>query len=103
MQHLSVKIFAQPAAEFRDPTDELIVDAPLHEETGSGTADLAGIGENRHAGARYSGLEIRIGVIESKRNPSASNYRRYKRVVALVDQVLVPLSATHPILDVWVK
>ena len=46
---------------------------------------------------------IRIGVVDSKRNPAASNHRRYARVVALVEQVLVPLAERHPIASVRVK
>jgi hypothetical protein len=48
-------------------------------------------------------VEVRIGVPESKRNPSASNHRRFLRVRALVAQVLVPLSDRHPIVEVRVK
>lgn len=48
-------------------------------------------------------VEIRIGVVDSKRNPSASNHRRYVRVLALVERVLVPLAARHPIACVRVK
>jgi hypothetical protein len=48
-------------------------------------------------------LTVRIGVVDSKRNPAATNHQRYARVRALVDQVLVPLSATHPIVEVRVK
>ena len=48
-------------------------------------------------------LEIRIGVIDSTRNPSASNFRRYERVRALIDTVLVPLHAKHPVVEVRIK
>ncbi|MCC6553631.1 MAG: hypothetical protein IT372_11510 [Polyangiaceae bacterium] len=48
-------------------------------------------------------LDVRIGVVDSKRNPSASNHRRYARVRELVERVLVPLSAQHPITSVRVK
>ena len=48
-------------------------------------------------------IEIRIGVVDSKRNPSATNHERYERVRAIVDRVLVPLSARHPITEVRVK
>jgi hypothetical protein len=48
-------------------------------------------------------LEIRIGVVDSKRNPSVSNHQRYLRVQALVADVLVPLSERHPVLEVRVK
>jgi hypothetical protein len=48
-------------------------------------------------------IEIRIGVVDSKRNPSSSNHERYERVRALVDRVLVPLSERFPIESVRVK
>jgi hypothetical protein len=50
-----------------------------------------------------STLEVRIGVIDSPRNPSASNFRRYERVRALIDTVLVPLHAKHPVVEVRIK
>lgn len=48
-------------------------------------------------------IEVHIGVVDSKRNPSASNHLRFARVRALVDQVLVPLSVRYPIREVRVK
>lgn len=48
-------------------------------------------------------IEIRIGVVDSKRNPAASNHQRYERVRALVDRVLVPLHGRSPIVTVRVK
>lgn len=48
-------------------------------------------------------IEVRIGVIDSPRNPSASNFRRYERVRALIDAVLVPLHAKHPVAEVRIK
>ncbi|AKT40360.1 hypothetical protein [Chondromyces crocatus] len=48
-------------------------------------------------------IEIRIGVVDSKRNPSASNHQRYQRVIALVEQVLVPTAERHPIRSVRVR
>lgn len=48
-------------------------------------------------------LEVRIGVVDSARNPSASNFRRYERVRALIDTVLVPLHARHPVVEVRIK
>ncbi len=48
-------------------------------------------------------VEVRIGVVDSKRNPSASNHQRLLRVQALVDEVLVPLAATSPVVEVRVK
>lgn len=46
---------------------------------------------------------VRIGVVDSKRNPAASNHRRYQRVIELVERVLVPLHGAHPIETVRVK
>lgn len=46
---------------------------------------------------------IRIGVVDSKRNPAATNHARYERVRALVEQVLIPLHADHPITTVRVR
>ena len=48
-------------------------------------------------------VEVRIGVVDSKRNPAGSNHQRFLRVKAIVEQVLVPLSSTHPIATVRVK
>lgn len=48
-------------------------------------------------------VEVRIGVVDSKRNPAASNHDRYARVCAIVEQALVPLAATFPIREVRVK
>lgn len=47
-------------------------------------------------------LEIRIGVIDSKRLPFRTNHQRYHRLVELVERVLVPLSKTAPIARVLV-
>lgn len=47
--------------------------------------------------------EIRIGVVDSKRNPAASNHARYVRLQQIVERVLVPLSRRHAILEVRVK
>ena len=46
---------------------------------------------------------MRIGVVDNKRNPAASNFRRYRRTIDLVEKVLVPLHAEHPIESVRVK
>lgn len=46
---------------------------------------------------------LRIGVVDNKRNPAASNHRRYRRVIDLVERVLVPLHADHAIETVRVK
>lgn len=48
-------------------------------------------------------LDIRIGVVDSKRNPAATNHRRYVRVLELVERVLVPLAERHPIESARVK
>jgi len=48
-------------------------------------------------------LEVRIGVVDSKRNPSVSNHQRFLRVRALVADVLVPLAGEHPVVEVRVK
>ncbi len=48
-------------------------------------------------------VEVRIGVVDSTRNPSVSNHRRFLRVQALVAGVLVPLAEGHPIAEVRVK
>jgi hypothetical protein len=48
-------------------------------------------------------VEIRIGVVDSKRNPAATNHARYVRVQQIVDRVLVPLHAEQPIVEVRVK
>jgi hypothetical protein len=48
-------------------------------------------------------VEIRIGVVDSTRNPSVSNHRRFLRVQALVREVLIPLTQRHPIVEVRVK
>ncbi len=53
--------------------------------------------------AETQSVEIRIGVVDSKRNPARSNHLRYARVRAIVDAVLVPLSKAHPIRSVYVK
>src|SRR5262249_40635653 len=47
-------------AKVRHPADELIVDAALRKESRAGAADLTGIREHRHTGARHGIFEIRI-------------------------------------------
>jgi hypothetical protein len=47
-------------------------------------------------------VQVRIGVLESKLNPAAANHRRFRRVVALVEQALVPLGREHAIVSVWI-
>ncbi|MEZ4298658.1 MAG: hypothetical protein R3B70_27145 [Polyangiaceae bacterium] len=53
--------------------------------------------------AKDQAVTVRIGVVEDKRNPAASNHRRYRRVRELVERVLLPLNAEHPIETVRVK
>jgi hypothetical protein len=48
-------------------------------------------------------VEVRIGVLDSKLNPAGANYRRYRRVVTLVEEALVPLHEKHPIAAVRVE
>lgn len=48
-------------------------------------------------------VALRIGVVDDKRNPSASNHQRFVRVLAIVDQVLAPLCQRRPIVEVRVK
>lgn len=48
-------------------------------------------------------IEIRIGVVENKRNPARSNHQRWVRCKALAEKVLAPLSSKHPIAEVRVK
>ncbi|WP_437282849.1 hypothetical protein WME90_20415 [Sorangium sp. So ce375] len=48
-------------------------------------------------------VDIRIGVVDSKRNPAATNHQRYARVRELVERVLVPLAERYPIQVVRVK
>ncbi len=47
-------------------------------------------------------VEVRIGVLDSKFNPAAANYRRYSRTQQLVEDCLVPLSKDHRIESVRV-
>ncbi len=47
-------------------------------------------------------VELVIGVADSKLNPAGANHRRYLRVRQIVDEVLVPLAAEHPIASVRV-
>ncbi len=48
-------------------------------------------------------VDVRIGVVDSKRNPARSNHERYARVRALVDGALLPLHRERPIARVRVK
>jgi hypothetical protein len=47
-------------------------------------------------------IEIRLGVIDSKRMPLVTNYRRWRRLLEVVERALVPLSKTAPIRRVLV-
>jgi hypothetical protein len=47
-------------------------------------------------------VEIRLGVIDSKRMPLLTNHRRWRRLVEVVEVALVPLSKTAPIRRVLV-
>jgi hypothetical protein len=42
-------------------------------------------------------LEIRLGVIDSKRMPLRTNHQRWERLVAVMEKVLIPLHKTKPI------
>ena len=42
-------------------------------------------------------LEIRLGVIDSKRMPLRTNHQRWKRLVELTEKVLIPLHQNSPI------
>jgi hypothetical protein len=46
-------------------------------------------------------VELRIGVVDDKLNPVGANHRRYRRVRALVERALTPLSEEHGI--TWVR
>lgn len=48
-------------------------------------------------------IEVRIGIVDSKRNPAGSNHRRYLRVRALIDEALVPIHGRFPIAEVRIK
>jgi hypothetical protein len=47
-------------------------------------------------------IEIRLGVVDSKRLPLRTNHARWKRLVEVVERGLVPLSKTAPIRKVLV-
>lgn len=48
-------------------------------------------------------LEVRIGVVDSKRNPAGTNHERFECVRRIVEEVLVPWHEKHPIAEVRVK
>ena len=47
-------------------------------------------------------IEIRLGIIDSKRMPVRTNHHRWKRLVLVVEKTLVPLSKTSPIRKVLI-
>lgn len=47
-------------------------------------------------------VDVALGVVDSKLSLARSNYRRYLRVRAIVDEVLVPMHRNYPISNVWV-
>jgi hypothetical protein len=48
-------------------------------------------------------IEIKIGVVDSKRNPLRTNHERWVRLLRIVSAVLVPLSEKLPIARVHVQ
>lgn len=46
---------------------------------------------------------VKIGVVDSKRNPAWTNHQRYRRVLEMTEKLLVPLHAESPILTVRVR
>jgi hypothetical protein len=48
-------------------------------------------------------IEVRIGVVDSKRNPAGTNHQRFERVRALVSSVLVPLHRRFKVATVRIK
>ncbi|HMJ56069.1 MAG TPA: hypothetical protein VK540_28575 [Polyangiaceae bacterium] len=42
-------------------------------------------------------VEIRLGIIDSKRMPLRTNHQRWKRLVELMEKVVVPLGRSHTI------
>jgi hypothetical protein len=47
-------------------------------------------------------LELKLGVIDSKRLPLRTNHLRYRRFVELVERILIPLGKVKPIAGVRV-
>ncbi len=72
---------------------------------GAGVSEAAGQSAYREKEkADYERVvEIRIGVVDSKRNPAATNYLRYQRVRKLLERTLVPLHERFPVGEVRVK
>jgi hypothetical protein len=48
-------------------------------------------------------IEVRIGVVDSPRNPASTNHQRFERVRALVSSALVPLHERFPVASVRIK
>jgi hypothetical protein len=48
-------------------------------------------------------VEIKIGVVDSKRNPLRTNHERWERLLKIVSSVLVPLSEKLPIERIHVQ
>ncbi|AUX23181.1 hypothetical protein SOCEGT47_037010 [Sorangium cellulosum] len=93
-----------PGAAYRDASEAS--SAAAIPETGLLNAEL----EKVHPDVFVTGgvedartLDIRIGVVDSKRNPAVTNHRRYVRVRAIVERALVPLAERYPIQSVRVK
>jgi hypothetical protein len=61
------------------------------------------VSKSPHDGGDPMAIEIRIGIVDSKRNPSGSNHDRFVRIRRLVDEILVPLDREHAIREVRVK
>jgi hypothetical protein len=62
--------------------------------------------EGKGAGGEGAGpqvIEVRIGVVDSTRNPAATNHQRFERLRALVTSVLVPLHQRFQVASVRVK
>ena len=55
--------------------------------------DVLLVGERAAARA----IEIRLGIIDSKRMPLTTSHQRWKRFVEVTEKVIVPLSKTTPI------
>jgi hypothetical protein len=85
-----------PAAEVNALLDAVSPDAFVTKSPGM-QSDAATPADDRPI------LEVRIGVVDSARNPSASNFKRYERVRALIETVIVPLHARHAVVEVRIK
>ncbi len=63
----------------------------------------AGAGEDDKPPVDEKVVEVRIGVVDTPRNPSVGNHRRFVRVRVLVSDVLIPLSSRFPIAEIRIK